>query len=48
MRRVASRPACVLLRYGCVRPAWDSETAEEAHPAHKVVDADRNLRAEDI
>jgi len=48
MRRVASRPGCVLSRYRCVRHAGDFETAEEVHPAPKVVDADRNLRAVDI
>jgi len=48
MHRAASRPGCVLSRYGCVRLAWDFESAEDTHPALEVVDADRILRAEDV
>jgi len=48
MRRVASRPGCVLSRYGCICLAWDFESAEDTHPALEVIGADRILRAEDV
>jgi len=48
MRRVDTRPECVLTRYGCIRLGWDFVASSEAYPALELVDATRILREKDV